>query len=309
MRSVDPVDPPLDVPDARYILGRGPFGVAAERTLLAEDKIDVVLAKNSGGDATYAKIAAARDLGIEVVLVRRPAAQRRRDRRERRGGVARWPIIGCRLRRSAACRPAAILSPRSMIRVSAEPMMTQVAMSALAGSASPSGTLSMRSSGRPAARPKITGVVAGRLRAQAFEGAAELPGPRLADRVVERDHEAGLRCRVEAAFDQLPGLQIVGQRDRAEIMAERRADARGDRQHRGDAGHDGQLDVAPFRRAGLDRLADCRRHGEHAGIAAGNHGDVDALAARISAAEARDSSSRLSEAWRVWPSTRSSRSR
>ena len=72
VRSVDPVDPPLDVPEARYILGRGPFGIAAERTLLAEEKIDAVLAKNSGGEATYAKIAAARDLGIEVVLVRRP---------------------------------------------------------------------------------------------------------------------------------------------------------------------------------------------------------------------------------------------
>jgi precorrin-6A/cobalt-precorrin-6A reductase len=72
VRSVDPVDPPLDVPDARYILDRGPFGIAAERTLLSENRIDVVLAKNSGGDATYAKIAAARDLGIEVVLVRRP---------------------------------------------------------------------------------------------------------------------------------------------------------------------------------------------------------------------------------------------
>ena len=73
VRSVDPVDPPLDVPDARYILDRGPFAIAAERTLLSEEKIDAVLAKNSGGDATYAKIAAARDLGIEVVLVRRPA--------------------------------------------------------------------------------------------------------------------------------------------------------------------------------------------------------------------------------------------
>ena len=72
VRSVDPVDPPLDIPDARYILDRGPFGIAAERTLLSENRIDAVLAKNSGGDATYAKIAAARDLGIEVVLVRRP---------------------------------------------------------------------------------------------------------------------------------------------------------------------------------------------------------------------------------------------
>lgn len=75
VRSVDPVDPPLVVPDVRYIQARGPFETAAERDLLAGEKIDVVLAKNSGGDATYAKIEAARELGIEVVLVRRPERQ------------------------------------------------------------------------------------------------------------------------------------------------------------------------------------------------------------------------------------------
>src|SRR5262249_23944661 len=72
VRSVDPVAPPLPVPDARYIHARGPFELAAERELLAGERINVVLAKNSGGEATYAKIAAARELGIEVVLVRRP---------------------------------------------------------------------------------------------------------------------------------------------------------------------------------------------------------------------------------------------
>lgn len=75
VRSVDPIDPPLTVPEARYIQARGPFVLAAERELLAGEKIDVVLAKNSGGDATYAKIQAARELGIEVVLVRRPVHQ------------------------------------------------------------------------------------------------------------------------------------------------------------------------------------------------------------------------------------------
>ena len=72
VRSVDPIDPPLSVPDARYIRARGPFVLDAERELLANEKIEAVLAKNSGGEATYAKIAAARELGIEVVLVRRP---------------------------------------------------------------------------------------------------------------------------------------------------------------------------------------------------------------------------------------------
>lgn len=72
VRSVDPVEPPLRLEDVRYIEARGPFAEADERRLLEEHRIDAVLAKNSGGDATYGKIAAARALGIEVVLVTRP---------------------------------------------------------------------------------------------------------------------------------------------------------------------------------------------------------------------------------------------
>ncbi len=73
VRTVDPVDPPLDVPHARYILARGPFREADDRELLLSNRIDVVVAKHSGGDATYGKIAAARSLGIRVVLLQRPA--------------------------------------------------------------------------------------------------------------------------------------------------------------------------------------------------------------------------------------------
>jgi precorrin-6A/cobalt-precorrin-6A reductase len=73
VRSVDPVDPPLAVPHADYVLGRGPFDEAADHALLATRRIDVVVAKNSGGGATYGKIAAARALGIEVIMLRRPA--------------------------------------------------------------------------------------------------------------------------------------------------------------------------------------------------------------------------------------------
>jgi precorrin-6A/cobalt-precorrin-6A reductase len=72
IRSVDPVEPPLSVPHARYILGRGPFEEAQERALLLAHAIDVVVAKNSGGAATYGKIAAARRLGIAVLLLQRP---------------------------------------------------------------------------------------------------------------------------------------------------------------------------------------------------------------------------------------------
>jgi precorrin-6A/cobalt-precorrin-6A reductase len=72
IRSVDPVDPPLNVPHARYILERGPFGEDQERELLREHEIDIIVAKNSGGVATYGKIAAARTLGLSVILLRRP---------------------------------------------------------------------------------------------------------------------------------------------------------------------------------------------------------------------------------------------
>jgi precorrin-6A/cobalt-precorrin-6A reductase len=73
VRSVEPVDPPLAVPHAFYVTGRGPFSEADDRTLLVTHAVDVIVAKNSGGGATYGKIAAARTLGVPVVLLRRPA--------------------------------------------------------------------------------------------------------------------------------------------------------------------------------------------------------------------------------------------
>ena len=73
VRSVDPVTPPLAVPEAEYVLGRGPFGEAEDRALLEAHRIDTIVAKNSGGSATYGKMAAARALCIEVLLIARPA--------------------------------------------------------------------------------------------------------------------------------------------------------------------------------------------------------------------------------------------
>lgn len=72
IRSVDLVEPPLAVPDAAYILARGPFSEADDHALLQAHGIDAIVSKNSGGQATYSKIAAARKLGIEVFLIRRP---------------------------------------------------------------------------------------------------------------------------------------------------------------------------------------------------------------------------------------------
>ena len=73
VRSVDPVDPPLAVPHAQYVVARGPFSEAEDRALLESQRIDVIVAKNSGGEATYGKIAAARALGLPVIMLKRPA--------------------------------------------------------------------------------------------------------------------------------------------------------------------------------------------------------------------------------------------
>ena len=70
IRTVDP--PEVLPPKATLILERGPFAEAAETALLQKEKIEVIVTKNSGGEATYAKIAAARALHLPVILMRAP---------------------------------------------------------------------------------------------------------------------------------------------------------------------------------------------------------------------------------------------
>ncbi len=59
-------------PDLRLVQARGPFDREAELHLLTDERIEVMVSKNSGGDATYAKIEAARALGLPVVMIARP---------------------------------------------------------------------------------------------------------------------------------------------------------------------------------------------------------------------------------------------
>ena len=73
VRSVDPIVPPLAVPHAIYVTGRGPFAEADERAMIEQHRIDIIVAKNSGGPATHGKIAAARALGLPVIMLRRPS--------------------------------------------------------------------------------------------------------------------------------------------------------------------------------------------------------------------------------------------
>jgi precorrin-6A/cobalt-precorrin-6A reductase len=71
IRSVDPPSPPLPE-HAIVVLARGPFALDDELRLMREHAVDVVVTKDSGGSMTAAKLGAARELGIPVVLVRRP---------------------------------------------------------------------------------------------------------------------------------------------------------------------------------------------------------------------------------------------
>ena len=74
VRSVDLPDPAALPPTARYIAARGPFAEADERELLIRERIEAIVTKNSGGEATRAKLTAARALRIAVVMVARPPA-------------------------------------------------------------------------------------------------------------------------------------------------------------------------------------------------------------------------------------------
>lgn len=72
MRMITPpaMDQPL--PRGQILLDQGPFDVEKEIQLLQSYNIRAIVSKNSGGNAAYAKMIAARHLGIPVVMIPRP---------------------------------------------------------------------------------------------------------------------------------------------------------------------------------------------------------------------------------------------
>ena len=71
IRAIDP--PEIVLPHSHIILDRGPFSFESERQLLQQYQIEIIVSKNSGGAATYAKLQAARELQIPIVMVQRPS--------------------------------------------------------------------------------------------------------------------------------------------------------------------------------------------------------------------------------------------
>ena len=72
VRCVEAPDPAALPPDHDLLLDRGPFNVDGELALIDHHKLDVLVTKDSGGEMTQAKLAAARECGLPVIVVARP---------------------------------------------------------------------------------------------------------------------------------------------------------------------------------------------------------------------------------------------
>lgn len=72
VRMIDAPRSALPLHRYEVVLGRGPFTESGERALFLLHGIQALVTKNSGGGATYAKLAVARELGVPAVMIERP---------------------------------------------------------------------------------------------------------------------------------------------------------------------------------------------------------------------------------------------
>lgn len=73
IRVVTPPDPRSLPERHQLLLSRGPYDLDGERALMSENRIDALVTKNSGGPLTRAKLDAAAELGVDIVMIERPS--------------------------------------------------------------------------------------------------------------------------------------------------------------------------------------------------------------------------------------------
>lgn len=79
LRLVDAPDTPPPLPQHSIVVDRGPFTEAADRALMEQHGTHIVVSKNAGGTGAVAKIAAARALGLPVLMIDRPSLPAREE--------------------------------------------------------------------------------------------------------------------------------------------------------------------------------------------------------------------------------------
>ncbi|WP_062793060.1 cobalt-precorrin-6A reductase [Sphingobium herbicidovorans] len=72
LRFVDAPNAPPALPSHHLVVDRGPFTLEGDLALMRAHGIDLIVAKNAGGDGARAKLDAARALGLPVVMIDRP---------------------------------------------------------------------------------------------------------------------------------------------------------------------------------------------------------------------------------------------
>lgn len=71
-RVIDTPQKPFPFENGEFLVGTPPFTIAEEVAMFREKRIDWVVVKNAGGDKSRSKLDAARELGLPVVLIKRP---------------------------------------------------------------------------------------------------------------------------------------------------------------------------------------------------------------------------------------------
>ncbi|MDF0544233.1 cobalt-precorrin-6A reductase [Sphingobium sp. H39-3-25] len=79
LRFIDAPKAPPTLPHHHVVVDRGPFSAEGDIRLIRAHEIDLVLCKNAGGKGAEAKLIAARELGLPVIMIDRPAMPARTE--------------------------------------------------------------------------------------------------------------------------------------------------------------------------------------------------------------------------------------